>query len=144
MADISLQLDALIADLDRLIEITDAEIALIRDARHSALNARQHEKEALLKRFERNKEGLNRILAEIGANHPGKPLHEVLEPAVQEQLEQFKRGLQRLHESNRIYGKLVATIGEFFNSLVAAILPMKEEGYKRERPRPAAFLEVSA
>lgn len=138
------QIDCLNDDLDRLITITYAEIEIVKSARHADLDKYQHEKQALLQRFERNKEELNRRLLALTQQHSGLSLEEVLDETALVHFEEFKTKLAQLHEANRIYGTFVATLGEFFNSLVSAILPMKEEGYKRETPRPAAFLQVSA
>ncbi len=144
MQTISEKLDLLLTDLDRLIAITEAEIAVIKAARHAEINRHEREKSALLLRFERNKEGLNEALMTLTRNHLDQSLEKLLDEETQQKLETFKSKLQQLHALNKTYGKFVATLGEFFNSLVAAILPMQEEGYTKVMPKPAAFLEVSA
>lgn len=143
MAELTGQLDLLIADLDRLIEMTEEEIRLIKDARHAEIESRQHAKERLLQQFAHHKERFNDSLVALTQQHPGAPLEEILAPEIVERLDIFKMKLQRLHSRNRDYGSLVSTVGGFFSSLVAAILPMQQEGYATQTPKPAAFLEVS-
>ena len=138
------QISRLIRDLDQLIDITYEEIEMVKSARHAEINRREHEKQALLKQFERNKDLLNETLLLLTQEHTGETLDQLLDPREMKAFEEFKTKLAQLHDANRIYGKFVATLSEFFNSLVSAILPMKEEGYRRETPRPAAFLQVSA
>jgi hypothetical protein len=144
MQNVSQKLDQLISDLDRLIAITEHEIVIVSEARHSEINNYEREKSALLRRFESNKEALNAALMRLTRNNPDQTLEMLLDKETQMKLEIFKTKLQHLHTCNKTYGKFVATLGEFFSSLVTAILPMQEEGYSKKMPKPAAFLEVSA
>jgi len=144
MQNLTLQLETLIADIDRLTALTYEDIALVKSAQHSRVGEHQYEKTALVNRFERNKTALNDTLQQITARYPDRGLGEILPADAQEKLELFKTKLTELHEANKIYARFVVTLNEFFNSLVSAILPMKEEGYQTGRPRPAAFLQVSA
>jgi len=82
--------------------------------------------------------------SEVTSAPHSQGLGEILPADAQEKLELFKIKLTELHEANKIYARFVVTLNEFFNSLVSAILPMKEEGYQTGQPRPAAFLQVSA
>ena len=135
-------LDLLISDLDILITMTRDEIALVKEAKHAEVGARQREKERVLRRFESNKERLNTLLQTLMQERPDATLEEMLDAEQQSRFAAFRQKLTELHEENRNYARIVAVLGEFFNSLVSAILPMKEEGYRREQPRPAAFLKV--
>ena len=144
MQNLTLQLDDLIADIDRLIELTYDDIALVKSAQHARVSEHQHEKLVLVKRFERNKIVFNDTLQQLTLQYPGQELHEIFSSDVQDKLDLFKTKLTQLHEANKIYAKFVVTLNEFFNSLVSAILPMKEEGYHIGKPKPAAFLQVSA
>ena len=144
MQNLSEKLDLLISDLERLITITELEIEIIAEARHADINRHEREKSALVVRFERNKEALNEALLTLTQNNPGESLDRLLDDETQQKLEIFKTKLQQLHTCNKTYGKFVSTLGEFFSSLVSAILPMQEEGYTKKMPKPAAFLEVSA
>ncbi len=143
MQNLTLQLDALIADIDRLIELTDNDIALVKGAQHAKIAEYHHEKLLLVNRFDRNKTLFNDTLRQLTLQYPGQELHEILSPDLQEKLDLFKEKLMQLHEANKIYAKFVVMLNEFFNSLVSAILPMKEEGYQTGKPKPAAFLQVS-
>ena len=144
MQNLTLQLDSLIADIDRLTELTYDDIALVKSAQHARVAEHQQEKLVLVNRFERNKTLFNDTLQQLTLQHPGQELHEILSPELQKKLDLFKTKLTQLHEANKIYAKFVVTLNEFFNSLVSAILPMKEEGYHTGKPKPAAFLQVSA
>lgn len=144
MQNLTLQLDSLIADIERLITLTYEDIDLIKNARHAEISRHEHEKTLLIHRFERNKTVLNESLLQITENNPGQPLSDILAAEEQDKLELFKNKLLELHEANKIYGRFVVTLKEFFNSLVSAILPMKQEGYENTQPSPAAFLQVSA
>ncbi len=144
MQNLREQLDTLIGDIDRLIDLTYADIELVKRARHAEITEHHHQKRLLISRFERNKNLLNETLRQMTLHHPEKPISEVLPDEERQRLDRFKEKLQELHEANRIYGKFVVSLNEFFTSLVSAILPMKEEGYHPTQPKPAAFLRVSA
>jgi hypothetical protein len=143
-AEIMDQIERLNSDLERLIVITHEEIEMVKNARHAEVGACQHEKEALLKRFEMEKERLNQRLMTLTQNNPGLPLEQLLDNESFDAFERFRERLSKLHDANQRYGTIVAALGEFFNSLVSAILPMQEEGYRKEIPKPAAFLQVRA
>ena len=143
MQHLSQKLERLNLILDCLITITYEEIEMIKSARHASIYAKQDEKKRVVKEFEFHKEALNQMLLEITQAHPDTSMEEILDNAIQTQLTLFRQKLVQLHQVNKIYGTFVATLSEFFSSLVAAILPMKEEGYTKAAPKPAAFLQVS-
>jgi hypothetical protein len=144
MQNFRLQLDSLISDIDRLIDLTYCDIELIKNAQHARISEHHHEKKVLISRFESNKAILNDSLQQLMAKNPDATLSDILPEEEQKLLDLFKTKLMELHEANKIYSKFVVSMNEFFNSLVSAILPMKEEGYARSQPKPAAFLQVSA
>ncbi len=143
MNQISSTLKILLADIDTLISLTKEDIELVKKANHDNIKKNNGEKEMLLKRFESNKSFLNDLLLAITNEKPDKSLSEILPKEHLDDLEEFKRRLQELHRLNRNYAKFVTALNEFFSSLLAAMIPMKSEGYMNTGPQPASFLRVS-
>jgi len=144
MQNLTQQLHILIDDIQRLTALTYQDIELVKSAKHAQITQNHHEKNRLIDRFESNKSVLNDILQQLTVQNPSKALHEIISQEESLLLDQFKAKLLELHEANKIYAKFVVSLHEFYNSLVSAILPMKEEGYRTGQPKPAAFLQVSA
>jgi len=144
MQNLTAQLQSLISDVERLIDLTYQDIELVKTAQHAKVSMNNKEKNSLISRFESNKKSFNDLLLQITHSHPGQELHEILSTEEQLLLDDFRKKLLQLHTANKIYAKFVVSLNEFFSSLVSAILPMKQEGYQKTKPKPAAFLQVSA
>ena len=144
MDTLTQHLEAMLADLEALIQLTEEDIAAVKAGQHALVDRNNAQKTVLIRRFETSKNRLNTILSERTAAAGEATLHEVLSEEEKVLLERFKKALEELRRCNRTYARFVVTMNEFFGGLVSAILPMKEEGYTVSRPKPAAFLQVSA
>ncbi len=144
MDQISRQLQRLFTDIDTLIALTKEDIEFIKNADHDLIKKNNLQKEIIIRRFESNKSLLNHQLLSITNENPDKSLEEILPKDQLDDLEEFKNKLQQLQSVNRDYAKFVSTLNEFFSSLVAAMIPMKTDGYTTTHPQPASFLQVSA
>ena len=56
----------------------------------------------------------------------------------------FKDKLSGLKDVNKEYAKFVATISEFYNSLIDKMFTLDGDGYERNTLRPATLFMVSA
>ncbi len=137
-------LNILNKDITLLIELTSQDIDFIKEAKHDLVSKNQKQKELLIRRFESNKSLLNHALLTLSQDNPDKNLDTLLSKEEQDALELFKENIEHLQDTNKRYGKFVATFSEFFNSMVGRMFPMKTQGYANTAPQPAAFLQVSA
>ena len=137
-------LNTLNNDINELITLTSDDIESIKAARHDLVSQNHSQKELLIRRFESNKSLLNHALLTLSQKNPGEDLEELLSKEEKDGLDLFKENIQLLQETNKRYGKFVATFSEFFNSMVGRMFPMKTQGYANTAPQPAAFLQVSA
>ncbi len=144
MEALTRHLETMLADLETLIRLTEEDIAAVKAGKHAQADRNNRQKTVLIRRFEASKAQLNTILSERTAASEKEALHDVLSEEEKVLLDRFKQALERLHEANRTYARFVSAMNDFFSGLVSAILPMHEEGYMRTRPKPAAFLQVSA
>ncbi len=138
------RLENAIEDIDALIELTSKDIADIKEAKHENLSMRLADKERLISSFEQKKALLNSELSNLVNSHDGKPMEEILTSNESDALEIFKDKLSILKNINKEYAKFVATISEFYNSLIDKMFTLEGDGYEKNRLRSAAIFSVSA
>ncbi len=132
-----------IKTLNRVIELTREDIALIKEMKHDALAERDLLKKSAVANFETIKSKLNASLQEL-TTLADAPLEEVLEQEERELLEQFKAKLLELKEVNRQCSLLVVSLNEFYTSLLSNMFKFDNNGYHKTNPLPAALMKVSA
>ncbi len=141
---ITKHLESAIADIDALIELTKSDIEDIKEAHHDKLSERLDEKERFINSFEQKKAALNSELLKLTQIHDGKAIDEILTVDEAVTLTLFKDKLSSLKSINKDYAKFVATISEFYNSLIDKMFTLEGNGYEKNTLRPATLFMVSA
>lgn len=132
-----------ISDLDKLIVLTKDDIADIAIANNEAIFARNEEKKTLIKSFETNKSLLESQMREIINNNPDTPMSELLDSQVDEGLERLKSTLKTLKDINTSYAESVFAVGEFYTSLLKALVPYENHDYTASKPK-SHILDINA
>lgn len=133
-----------IEDIENLIELTNKDIADIKEAKHEEVFKRTKIKNDLVKSFENKKSMLDNELIKLVKNSDNKPLEEILDSSQQDMLEEMKNKLFTLKQKNKEYARFVVTVSEFYNSLLDSIFPRDMEGYQRLNHKPASLLKIRA
>jgi len=133
-----------IEDLDALIEMTNSDIEDIKEAQHENISIRLNEKERFITSFEQKKARLNNELLKLTQENQGKSIDEILSSDEADILGLFKEKLSSLKAVNKDYAKFVATISEFYNSLINKMFTLEGNGYEKNTLRPATLFMVSA
>ena len=133
-----------IQDIDALIALTKSDIEDIKVAQHDKLSHRLEEKERLIASFEQKKTALNHELLKLTQTNMGKSIDQILSHDEANTLTLFKDKLASLKSVNKDYAKFVATISEFYNSLIDKMFTLEGNGYEKNTLRPATLFMVSA
>jgi predicted nuclease with TOPRIM domain len=141
---ITKRLESAIVDIDALIELTRSDIKDSKEAKHESLSIRLQEKEDLIKSFENKKALLSHELMKLAALNDGKSIDEILNEKESDYMSLFKEKLKSLKQVNKEYSRFVATISEFYTSLVDKMFTLEGDGYDKNRLAPAAIFTVSA
>ncbi|HIP02588.1 MAG TPA: hypothetical protein EYG75_03640 [Campylobacterales bacterium] len=141
---ITKQLESAIQDIDALIALTKSDIEDIKEAQHDKLSDRLGEKERLISSFEHKKTALNSELLKLTQSNVGKSIDQILSDDEADTLTLFKDKLASLKSVNKDYAKFVATISEFYNSLIDKMFTLEGNGYEKNTLRPATLFMVSA
>jgi fructose-1,6-bisphosphatase len=128
--------------LEKLIEITKLDISSVKEAKHEETFSRVKTKEELVASFEKQKGLLDRSIAKAVEENPNVELSAVINQEERELLEKLKNSMLDLHKLNKRFASLVSTIGEFYSSLLSAILPSERSGYGAAKPSSASFLRI--
>ncbi|HIP59006.1 MAG TPA: hypothetical protein EYH01_01095 [Campylobacterales bacterium] len=141
---ITKQLESAIQDIDALIALTKSDIEDIKEAQHDKLSDRLGEKERLISSFEHKKTALNSELLKLTQSNVGKSIDQILSDDEADTLTLFKDKLASLKSVNKDYAKFVATISEFYNSLIDKMFTLEGNGYEKNTLRSATLFMVSA
>lgn len=106
--------------LDKLITLTEDDIANIKAAKHGSVEQSVLQKNELIKAFQNTKKCLDDDLIKLSDN--GKTnLAQILTDKDKEQLGEFKKRLKILHEKNKEYAKLVLVVKNYFDGLISTL-----------------------
>ncbi len=141
---ITKQLENAIEDIDALVALTKSDIEDIKEAQHDKLSDRLQAKENLISSFEHKKSLLNSELLKLSLANEGKTIDQILTEDEADTLTLFKDKLSALKAINKEYAKFVATISEFYNSLIDKMFTLEGNGYEKNTLRPATLFMVSA
>ena len=136
-------LTSAIKELDILITLTQEDITLIKEAKHTELSEKADIKKHALLSFETTKSLLNHELLKKSKESDGG-LSEVLNSEENTLLESFKEKLLALKTINLQYSKFVISVNEFYGTLFDRMFAFDSSGYQKTKPLPAAMLRVSA
>lgn len=110
-------LDESIEILDKLITLTQEDIANIKAAKHASVEQSVQQKNELIQAFENTKKQLDNNLFKLSDNG-NKNLAEVLTDKDKEKLGEFKQRLKDLQIKNKEYAKLVLVVKNYFDGLM--------------------------
>jgi uncharacterized membrane protein YdbT with pleckstrin-like domain len=128
--------------LKELIAITESDLADIKAAKHEAVFSRAKAKEELAASFQAQKAALDQAIASAMKHNPNADLASVVSSEERDLLETLKGSLIALHKMNKRLAVMVLTIGEFYSSLVSAILPSEQHGYGGSKLASASILSA--
>ncbi|MDR1451794.1 MAG: hypothetical protein LBI57_05650 [Helicobacteraceae bacterium] len=128
--------------LDKLIAITELDLTDIKAAKHNEIFSRVQTKDKLVSLFEAQKGSLDRAISAVMSRSPNADLLSVIGQEERDLLERLKNSLIALHKLNKRFASMSLTIGEFYSSLLSAILPSEQSGYDGAKLSTASFLRV--
>ncbi len=131
-------------DIQSLVQLTQTDIAEIKEARHQDVRERAKLKNDLIYAFQAKKSLLDHELVKLVEGNPGKELSELLSQEERDGLGAMKDELALLHKLNKEYAKYVVIVSEFYNSLLESMFPREMDGYQKSTPKPASLLKVRA
>jgi hypothetical protein len=121
-----------INDLNKLILLTMEDIEDIKKAKDNSLVQSINTKNELIISFEKNKSLIDsKILEEHNKNPNASSLDSLFSDKANSLLSTFREKVSQLHTLNKKYARLVLCIGEFYNSLLEAMIPMEMNGYDK-------------
>jgi hypothetical protein len=115
-------LNLAVESLQSLIEMTLLDIEDVKIAAHTKLFERAKSKEEILLSFENYKNLIDETITRVVSAKPNAELGDLLSNDERTLLEQMKDKLGELKSINRVYAKLVAAVGSFYNGLLEAML----------------------
>ena len=139
---LSHHLQGAVEDLKSLIEITEADIADIKQAQNDPQFERLSLKEEKLKSFESKKAMIDHEISKLMTTYPQKELSELLDPQQHQLLDDLKEQLNRLREVNKEYAKLVLIVSNVYNTFLERLVPTEMQGYNKVASKNPSFLEV--
>lgn len=129
--------------LKELIDITNRDIADIKEAKHELLFERTKIKEDLVKTFENKKAIIDNEIVTMSQRSPESSLEELLTQEQQDLLGEMKDNLEKLKSVNKRFASLVISVSEFYDSLLSKIIPRDSIGYSKDTSRHSGFLEIA-
>lgn len=134
-----------IAILDKLIALTQEDIANIKVAKHGSVEQSVQQKSELIKNFQSTKKRLDDDLIKL-SDGGKKNLSQILSTTDKEQLGEFKKKLKILHDKNKEYAKLVLAVKNYFDGLVNAIFDEgsgTDNAYKDTKANLSALFKMN-
>jgi cystathionine beta-lyase family protein involved in aluminum resistance len=135
-------LQSALEDLRDLITITESDIEDIKQAQHDPQFERLSLKEEKLQSFEAKKAMIDHEIAKLIAKKPDKNLPDLLSAQQHTLLDELKTELNRLHDINKRYAKMVVVVSNLYNSFLEKIVPTEMQGYQKVASKNATILEV--
>jgi len=129
-------------DLRDLIEITESDIEDIKKAEHDPQFERLSLKEEKLKAFETKKAMIDHEISTLITSNPNAELPKLLNEDQHQLLDELKIELQKLHDVNKRYAKMVLVVSNLYNQFLEQIVPTEMQGYKKVASKSSAILEV--
>jgi Mg2+ and Co2+ transporter CorA len=139
---LSHHLQSALKDLDDLIEITELDIADIKEAKNETQFSRLSLKEEKLKSFESKKAMIDHEISRLMSENSDKELPALLNEEQHQYLSDLKIKLSKLREVNKHYAKLVLTVSHLYNTFLERLVPTEMQGYKKVASKNSAILEV--
>lgn len=113
--------------LDKLIDQTKEDIEHIKKGNHKNVQLSVEAKNAFIAEFGKVKKKLDNALLAM-SDGGSKDLALLLDDTDKEKLALFKQNLQKLHEINKEYAKLVLVVKDFFDELLNTMFENSNTG----------------
>jgi len=139
---LSLHLQNALKDLRDLIEITESDIADIKEAQHDPQFERLSLKDEKLKSFETKKAMIDHEISSLMSANPDVNLPDLLNQEQHKLLEELKVELSNLREVNKSYAKLVLVVSNLYNNFLEQLVPTEMQGYAKVASKNPSILEV--
>jgi hypothetical protein len=139
---LSHHLQSALKDLRDLIQITESDIADIKEAKNNPQFERLSLKEEKLKSFESKKAMIDHAISSLMSANPAKDLPELLNAQQHQSLSELKIELSKLREVNKHYAKLVLVVSNLYNAFLERLVPTEMQGYKKVASKDSSILTV--
>lgn len=139
---LSHHLQGALSDLRDLIEITESDIADIKEAKNDSQFERLPLKEEKIKSFESKKAMIDHEISALMTAQPDKDLPELLNEEQHQALSELKDELSRLRDVNKRYAKLVLSVSNLYNSFLERLVPTEMQGYQKVASKDPSILKV--
>ena len=141
---LSHHLNGALKDLRELIEITQADINDIKEAKNESQFSRLSLKEEKIASFENKKVMIDYEISLLISSNPNQELSSLITQEQHKLLDDLKVELSNLHEINKRYAKLVLAVSNLYKSFLEKVVPTEMQGYKKVASQVPSFLEVRA
>ena len=139
---LSHHLQGALKDLRDIIEITESDIADIKEAKNDAQFERLSLKEEKLKSFESKKAMIDYEISSLMSSNPQKDLPQLLNEEQHQYLSELKSELSKLHEVNKHYARLVLSVSNLYNTFLERLVPTEMQGYNKVASKNPSLLEI--
>lgn len=139
---LSHHLQGALNDLRDLIEITESDIADIKEAKNDSQFERLSLKEEKIKSFESKKAMIDHEISSLMTAEPNKELPELLNEEQHEALSKLKIELSNLRDVNKRYAKLVLSVSNLYNTFLEKLVPTEMQGYQKVASKDSTILKV--
>ncbi len=139
---LSHHLNGALKDLRDLIEMTELDIADIKEAKNDPQFERLSLKDEKLKSFESKKAMIDYEISALMSTHPEKDLPQLLNEEQHQSLSELKVELSNLRTVNKRYAKFVLAVSSLYNSFLEKLVPTEMHGYQRVASRDSSILEI--
>jgi len=135
-------LENALADLQDLIEMTEADMEDIKVAQHDPQFERLSLKDEKLKSFEAKKAMIDHTISTMVSSNPDVPLPDLLDARQHELLEELRNKLLKMKDVNQKYAKMVLVVSNLYNEFLEQLVPTEMQGYKKVASKDPSILEV--
>lgn len=139
---LSHHLNGALKDLRDLIEMTELDIADIKEAKNDPQFERLSLKDEKLKSFESKKAMIDYEISALMSTYPEKDLPQLLNEEQHQSLSELKVELSNLRTVNKRYAKFVLAVSSLYNSFLERLVPTEMHGYQRVASRDSSILEI--
>lgn len=139
---LSHHLQSALKDLRDIIQITESDIADIKEAKNDTQFERLSIKEEKLKSFENKKAMIDHEISSLMSANPDKDLPQLLNEQQHNYLSELKTELSTLHKVNKHYARLVLSVSNLYNTFLERVVPTEMQGYNKVASKNATLLEI--
>lgn len=139
---LSHHLQGALEDLKDLIQITESDIADIKEAKNDSQFDRLSLKDEKLKSFETKKAMIDHEISSLMSKNPDIDLPQLISEEQHNQLDDLKVYLNKLRDVNKHYARLVLVVSNLYNTFLERIVPTEMQGYKKVASKNSIILEV--